>query len=156
MHEQASIEDILADALKLSEATLPLQSIELQKIYDEIEPAWVDRHKLLQILTNLLTNAKQAIVESGVAEPALRIEVRRGNDGFVEVSVSDNGVGIDAENLRRIFRHGFTTKPDGHGFGLHASANMAQQMDGFLTVQSEGSGKGARFTLRFPLNQKAA
>ncbi len=71
-------------------------------------------------------------------------------EGGVRIEVRDNGVGIAPENLSKIFTHGFTTKKTGHGFGLHNCANAAQQMDGSLTVHSDGRGKGASFVLRMP------
>jgi signal transduction histidine kinase len=64
--------------------------------------------------------------------------------------VRDNGVGIAPENLTRIFGHGFTTKKDGHGFGLHSGALAAKEMNGSLTVHSDGVGQGAAFTLELP------
>ena len=57
--------------------------------------------------------------------------------------VQDNGWGIPRENLARIFAHGFTTKPDGHGFGLHTSALAATEMGGSLSAHSDGMGMGA-------------
>jgi signal transduction histidine kinase len=68
----------------------------------------------------------------------------------VRITIADNGVGIAAEHLTRIFNHGFTTKKDGHGFGLHSGANAAKEMGGTLTAHSDGSGKGAEFTLELP------
>jgi signal transduction histidine kinase len=65
--------------------------------------------------------------------------------------VIDNGVGIAAENLNRIFNHGFTTRKSGHGFGLHSAALAARELRGSLTVTSEGSGRGATFTLDLPM-----
>lgn len=156
MLEQLTLDEILADAIKLTEPALQSRGIVLIQEYETIDEAWFDRHKLLQIITNLLSNAKQAIDEAGVTDPRLTVRIANCNDGFVEISVTDNGIGIEDENLSRIFRHGFTTKADGHGFGLHASANMAQQMGGTLTAHCEGKGLGARFTLRIPLKQRAA
>jgi signal transduction histidine kinase len=68
----------------------------------------------------------------------------------VSITVADNGVGIAPGNLTRIFNHGFTTKKDGHGFGLHSGANAAKEMGGTLTARSEGLGKGAELTLELP------
>jgi signal transduction histidine kinase len=70
------------------------------------------------------------------------------------MTVSDNGVGIASENLTRIFNHGFTTRKDGHGFGLHSGALAAREMGGALWAQSDGPGKGATFTLELPLSAK--
>ena len=78
--------------------------------------------------------------------------IRVGQDaGRIQIVVSDNGIGIPAENLARIFAHGFTTKHNGHGFGLHSGALAAKEMGGSLSVQSEGAGQGATFTLELPL-----
>jgi signal transduction histidine kinase len=60
-------------------------------------------------------------------------------------------VGIPAENLTRIFNHGFTTRKDRHGFGLHSGALAAAQLGGSLTVRSDGLGRGAAFILELPL-----
>jgi signal transduction histidine kinase len=69
----------------------------------------------------------------------------------VHIVVSDNGVGIAPETLVRVFEHGFTTKKDGHGFGLHGAALTAQELGGTLSAASEGPGRGATFTLDLPL-----
>jgi signal transduction histidine kinase len=69
----------------------------------------------------------------------------------VSIIVRDNGIGIPPENLIKIFNHGFTTKRDGHGFGLHSGANAAKEMGGSLTAESNGPGLGATFTLELPV-----
>jgi len=66
--------------------------------------------------------------------------------------VSDNGMGIAPEHLTRIFSHGFTTKKEGHGFGLHSAANAAKEMGGFLSATSKGVGRGAIFVLDLPVD----
>jgi signal transduction histidine kinase len=111
----------------------------------------VDKHKVLQILVNLLRNAKQACEDSGRAAKQLTLRVASSADR-VKISVADNGIGIPAENLTRIFNHGFTTRRAGHGFGLHSGALAARELGGSLSVHSEGAGKGATFTLDLPLN----
>jgi signal transduction histidine kinase len=73
----------------------------------------------------------------------------------VKVSVCDNGIGIAPDHLTSIFNHGFTTKKDGHGFGLHSGANAAKEMGGTLTARSEGPGRGAEFTLELPVSSAA-
>jgi two-component system NtrC family sensor kinase len=59
-------------------------------------------------------------------------------------------VGIAAENLKRIFAHGFTTRKNGHGFGLHSGALAAKELGGSLRAQSVGPGQGASFVLELP------
>jgi signal transduction histidine kinase len=77
-------------------------------------------------------------------------------DGRVAISVIDNGIGIAPENMTRIFNHGFTTRADGHGFGLHSGALAAQELGGSLSAHSDGPGLGARFTLELPLHGNPA
>ena len=84
-------------------------------------------------------------------ERRLRISLQRAAPDRLRIVVSDNGIGIAAEHLARVFEFGFTTKASGHGFGLHASANLAQEMGGALSCQSAGPGCGATFTLELPL-----
>ena len=110
----------------------------------------VEKHKILQILVNLLRNAKYACDESGRADKRLTVRVANGQERL-KISVIDNGVGIPPENLTRIFNHGFTTRKDGHGFGLHSGALAAREMGGSLSVHSEGPGQGAAFTLELPI-----
>jgi len=113
------------------------------------EPVLLDKHKVLQILVNLLRNAKHACEDSG--RPQKEIQVRVRDTGtVVAISVVDNGVGIAPENLTRIFNHGFTTRAEGHGFGLHSGALAARDMGGKLTAASPGPGQGAVFTLEIP------
>ena len=100
-----------------------------------------------------MRNATDACDHSGRADKRLTVRVTH-VDGRVKVSVVDNGVGIPPENLARIFQHGFTTRKDGHGFGLHSGALAAQEMGGSLTPYSDGSGQGATFTLELPLDAK--
>lgn len=113
------------------------------------ERLMLDRHKLVMILVNLLKNARESIE---LERPSVgRIVVRaRLESGKLSIAVEDNGVGIPAGNLDRIFHHGFTTKSDGHGFGLHASANAARELEGRLSAASPGEHRGAVFTLELP------
>jgi signal transduction histidine kinase len=114
-----------------------------------VPPVNIDKHKILQILVNLIRNAKHACQES--ERPDRRLTVRlAGVAGRIKITVADNGVGIPPENLTRIFNHGFTTRKDGHGFGLHSGALAAKEMGGSLAVQSDGAGLGATFTLDLP------
>jgi len=109
----------------------------------------VEKHKILQILVNLVRNAQYACDESGRADKRLTMRVANGG-GRMKITVMDNGVGIPPENLTRIFNHGFTTRKGGHGFGLHGGALAAKEMGGSLTVHSDGIGHGAVFTLDLP------
>jgi signal transduction histidine kinase len=106
---------------------------------------------VIQILVNLVSNAVHALEVRAPHERRLHLRIRRSDRQEIAIEVRDNGVGIPREVLGRIFQHGFTTRKNGHGFGLHNSANAAQQMKGRLTAHSDGPDQGARFVLQLPV-----
>jgi len=150
--EIVNVSELVEDALKMNLSGLARHDIEVIKEFKDTPLLTVEKHKALQILVNLVRNAKHACDASDLHEKKLTIRTTNG-EHRVRIAVSDNGVGILSENLTRIFSHGFTTKKDGHGFGLHSGALAAKEMGGSLTVQSDGPGQGATFTLELPLNQ---
>ncbi len=181
--ESVSIYEVLDDALKIDAASFQRHGVEVVLEYNKTPPLLADKHKLLQILVNLVRNAKHSLREAARQDKRLTLRIgpcraatvreraQAGNDsrtsddrlktgptpsehGQVRIEVIDNGVGIAKENLTRIFSYGFTTKKDGHGFGLHSSALAAKEMGGSLTAHSEGPGKGATFTLELPLKDQ--
>jgi signal transduction histidine kinase len=147
--EMVNLADLVADSLQMNAGSFQRHGVEVIREIDAVPPINVEKHKILQILVNLVRNAKDACDESGRLDKRLIIRVTGDND-CVKISVGDNGVGIAPENLTRIFSHGFTTKKNGHGFGLHSGALAAQEMGGALTVHSAGPGQGATFTLQLP------
>ncbi len=154
--EPVAAEALVQDALRINAAAFDRHRVQvIQQIDPSAPPALVDRHKVLQILVNLLRNAKYAMDEQAPTEKRLEIRVSRTAVESITITVQDNGVGIAPENLTRIFAHGFTTKKDGHGFGLHSGALAAKQMNGSLTAYSEGPGLGAAFTLELPIAPSA-
>jgi signal transduction histidine kinase len=142
----------MEDALRMNEAAFGRHHVQLIRDFEEVPPILVDKHKVLQILINLLQNAKRACSQSSQPERSVTVRIRRQGQHAIRMEVADNGVGIPPENLTRIFAHGFTTQADGHGFGLHNGALTAKQLGGTLTAQSEGCGKGATFILELPLD----
>ena len=143
--------ELVEDALRMHSGALVRHEVRVVREYDENLPEiTVDKHKLLQILVNLISNAKKACDESPQPQKLLTVRIING-DKAVKISVIDNGVGIPAENLTRIFNHGFTTRKDGHGFGLHSGALAAKEMGGALVAQSDGPGKGSSFTVELPV-----
>jgi signal transduction histidine kinase len=151
--EKIAPREIMEDALLINAGEFSRYGIELKRDYNPaVTGITADKHKLLQILVNLITNARNACMESAQPHRKITLGLDRGN-GCVKFSVQDNGVGIAPENRARIFNHGFTTRKDGHGFGLHGGAIAAKQMGGQLTVQSDGPGCGACFTVELPVSQ---
>lgn len=148
--EQANLAELLDDAVRLNSSWLEKHSVEIVRQYEPLPTVLVQKQKLLQVLVNLVQNARDALIESGRPDPRLVLSIARTGDDTVRIDVVDNGIGIAPENITKVFSHGFTTKRTGHGFGLHSCANAAKEMGGRLTARSEGIGCGARFTLDVP------
>jgi C4-dicarboxylate-specific signal transduction histidine kinase len=149
--ENLAAAGLVEDALRMNAAAFDRHHIEVVREFADNTPTVrVDRHKVLQILINLLRNAKYAMdAHSGHAK-RLVVRVGLASPDRVKITIADNGVGIAPDHLTVIFNHGFTTKKDGHGFGLHSGANAAKEMGGTLIAHSDGPGKGAEFTLELP------
>ncbi|HEX5751083.1 MAG TPA: ATP-binding protein [Archangium sp.] len=155
--EQVDVPQLIDEALRLHAVSFERLAIRIVRDYADVPHIFVDRHKLLQILINLLSNARHALVDSAQEDKCLRIHVERAGGGEqLRIDVTDNGVGISAENLARLFTQGFTTKKTGHGFGLHISALAAEEMKGKLSCTSPGLGQGATFTLELPVKGENA
>jgi PAS domain S-box-containing protein len=150
VRESLDATDLTEDALRLNAGAVERHHIQVIREYSPTPPLLADKHKILQILVNLIRNAKYALEERLPGEKQLILRVAPGENGAVKFSVIDNGVGIAPENLTRIFEHGFTTRREGHGFALHSGALAAREMGGTLNCHSAGPGQGATFTLELP------
>jgi ligand-binding sensor domain-containing protein/signal transduction histidine kinase len=148
--EIVNVSSLVEDSLRMNLGALDRHGVEVIRDFQDVPPINVEKHKILQILINLLRNAKYACDESGRADKRLTVRVAK-EDGRLKIAVADNGIGIPRENLNRVFNHGFTTRRNGHGFGLHGGALAARELGGSLTVHSDGPGKGATFTLELPM-----
>ena len=149
--EKVLVTDLVEDALRMNTGALMRHSVELVREFKPNLPEiTVQKHKVLQILVNLIRNAKYACEESNQPGKRLTLSVSNCPNG-VRIAVMDNGIGIPPQNLDKIFNHGFTTRKGGHGFGLHSSMLAARDIGGTLTGRSDGPGQGATFTLELPL-----
>ena len=149
--EEGTVQEMVQSALQMNEAAFHRHSIKVVKDYrGDVELA-TDRHRVLEILINLMSNAKQALVSGRDKGRRLNVRIVKDGDAAVEIEVQDNGIGISPENIEKIFAHGFTTKASGHGFGLHSCALAANDLGGSLRAMSDGTGKGACFTLTLPV-----
>ena len=156
---------LMEDSLRMNTDALARHEVRVVREFRPAPLALAEKAKVLQILVNLIRNAKNACDEGPGPNKIITLRIERGptvdasadpsagvtaKADRVRLIVQDNGVGIAPENLTRIFAHGFTTRAHGHGFGLHSAANAAVEMKGSLRVHSDGSGRGATFTLELP------
>jgi len=152
--EPFGIRAVVEDAIRMNALALQRHHIDLVREYHDTPDIVTDKHLVMQILVNVLRNAKIAVRDSDSAIRRIIVTIEpidSGDDRCIRVRVEDTGVGIAPENLAKIFNHGFTTRDDGHGIGLHNAANAAAQLGGSLSAESPGPGRGAVFTLTLPL-----
>jgi signal transduction histidine kinase len=147
--EEIDVAELIEHALVMHFSTS--EEVTIRRENGDVGKAMVDRHKLLQIMGNLLSNARHALRDRKQGARELLVRLRALPSGFYAIDVEDTGAGIGAEAMQRLFEFGFTTKKEGHGFGLHASAILAKEMGGELTARSEGLNRGACFTVRLPV-----
>jgi len=152
--ETVSVPDLVEDALRMNAGSLARHDVDVVREYRDRPVVTLEKHKVLQILVNLIRNAKYACDESGRVNKQLTVKLTADDRG-VSIAIIDNGVGILAENLTRIFAHGFTTRKTGHGFGLHNGAIAAKELGGSISVHSDGPDQGATFTLSLPYKPNA-
>jgi PAS domain S-box-containing protein len=146
---------LVEDSLRMNAAALVRHEVRVVRDFQPAPPLWAERGKVLQILINLIRNAKYALDSGPTPDRILTLRITPAPAGSVTIAVEDNGAGIAPENLTRIFGHGFTTRADGHGFGLHSSLSAAREMGGALAAASAGLGRGACFTLELPAARPA-
>jgi len=153
VREATSAEDLMEQALLMGMPEPEKYGIRVVREYAHVPTIMTDRHHVLQILVNVITNAKNAMVEYPANSHCLTVRIGLPADrrGSVRFEVTDTGCGINAENLPRLFSQGFTTRKTGHGLGLHSAAISAKNLGGTLQAQSEGEGRGATFMLDLPL-----
>ena len=150
-----TVSSLVEDAIQIGEGSLRQSGVGVLTCFDKDFEATVEKHKVLQILINLIRNAKHACEDvADGREKEISITTDSPKDGFFTIEVADNGVGISQKNLNSIFNHGFTTKEKGNGFGLHSSANAAKEMGGSLIATSAGIGMGSSFVLTLPIKPK--
>ena len=151
--EAIRIHEVVEDALRMNAGGLARHQVVMQSDMTRIPELPLDRGRVLQVLMNLVRNARQAMEAVADDRAKLMLDAEIVGDQTLRIRVADTGVGIVPENLTRVFVHGFTTKKDGHGFGLHSAANAAREMGGTLAVHSDGPGTGATFTLELPIRK---
>lgn len=156
-NEQLNLPELVEDALKIQTASLKKWGVKLDTHFATTPICTGQKSKMLQVITNLIKNAKEAMNDNDQFNRPKKIIIETGiaSDSAVYLKIRDNGCGINQEQLTKIFNHGFTTKESGHGFGLHTCANAMTEMKGSLKVDSEGVQKGACFTVILPISKAA-
>ena len=142
--------EAVAEAIQLLRSGCQKYSIQVIEDFDSVPDIQVDRHMLVQILVNLIGNARDAMRDT-TTERVMTLGISETTNNCIALTVADTGTGIDPQDHLKLFEYGFTTKEDGHGFGLHTSANAAGQMHGTLEASSKGLNRGAIFTLTLPV-----
>jgi C4-dicarboxylate-specific signal transduction histidine kinase len=147
--EKLAASELIEDALQINGASLARHHIDIVREFARVPAVIAERHKVIQVLINLIRNAKQALA-ARERDRLLTLRIEGNGNGRVRITVKDNGSGIDAAAMPRLFSHGFTTKAGGHGFGLHNSSLAVREMGGTLTAASDGPDQGAEFTIELP------
>lgn len=150
--DEAELEGVLHDALSLLKPDIDPHGIEIEWDVEPLPAMLTNRHKVLQIVVNLIRNAAQALVEAGTNDPRITIALHRAPNDMVSIEVRDNGPGFTPEVHEKLFTLGFTTKKKGHGLGLHAAAVAGQELGGGIAARSDGPGTGATFRLEIPFD----
>jgi signal transduction histidine kinase len=161
LREKVVPAELFDKAIAMDLGSTSSEQPEIIREFEAIPATALDKHKVLQILINLISNARKAVIASPRGDNGGRIivatrTVRDPAGDRLQFQITDNGIGIPPENLTQIFCHGFTTRKEGHGFGLHSAANAAREMGGTLSVSSDGPGRGATFILDLPLTSLTA
>ncbi|HVU34368.1 MAG TPA: ATP-binding protein [Opitutaceae bacterium] len=154
LSERLSPHELAQDAIRMHQAAFAGHGIEVVADFQPVPDVVVDKHKVMQIFVTLLSNATWAVDDLPPGQRRITVSVTA-QAGRVRFAITDNGIGIAAHNLSRIFQHGFTTRKDGHGFGLHMAALAAAELDGTLAARSDGLRRGSTFVLELPAETPA-
>jgi len=154
MREKVKISDLVEDALKINIQGMNQYGIEVIKQYDNTEMLYIDKHKALQVFINLISNAKYALIDSDKENKIIYIIIKREGEK-INIEIKDNGIGIAPEDVSHLFEYGFKKRRGGHGYGLHHSALVVNELGGKISVNSDGPGKGASFIVAIPIDEQS-
>jgi len=153
VREKIKLSDLVEDAMRMNIQGIRRHGVKVIRSYTDIAQLYVDKHKVLQVIINIISNAKHAMVESDSEIRDLMIKIST-DDDMALLEISDTGIGIAKEDISHLFEYGFKKRRDGHGFGLHHSAIVASELGGKISVESDGPGKGASFKLWLPFDDR--
>lgn len=151
-HEESNdlvdLRQVVEDALNVKMDAIMRDNIRVHTEFGTLAVS-SQKAKLTHVLINLIKNAVEAMAPFPEDQRVLAIWSGMDEHGQVFLSIKDSGVGLNEEQMANLFAHGFTTKANGHGFGLHYCLNTMEEMGSRISAQSDGEGKGATFTLYF-------
>jgi len=153
VREKVKISDLVEDALKINLQGMSQHGVEVIKEYENVPMLYIDKHKALQIIINLISNAKYALIDSEIENKKIHIIIKK-LASKVSIEIKDNGIGIAPEDMSHLFEYGFKKRRGGHGYGLHHSALVANELGGKISVSSDGLGKGASFIMVIPIDEQ--
>lgn len=148
--ESVEFAALIDHAIDAALAAVPAHDVQVVREYEDQPVGISSSSRIMSIVTNLISNAVYAVSSADRANPQVRVSLRE-HDESVRIVVVDNGVGIELQDLNRIFSQGYSTRSNGLGVGLHASILAARELNGSLTAESRGPGRGAEFILEIPL-----
>jgi signal transduction histidine kinase len=149
--EQIDLSRIIEECLQVFAQQIKENQISIERNYLPLPAMKGERHKILQVLNNLISNAIDAFDALKQERKTVLLRLYPFEEKSVVLEINDNGKGMSSEVLEQIFVFGFSTKKNGHGFGLHSAANLANEMNGTLSVESSREGYGSIFRLQLPI-----
>jgi C4-dicarboxylate-specific signal transduction histidine kinase len=150
--ESLSVRVVIEEVLHLTKSELRQNGVVVETVYDDDADAVSgDRIQLQQVLINLVMNGADAMASLEDERKVLHVTTKRLSDGLTQVSVSDNGIGLDPDTAERAFEAFFTTKATGIGMGLSICRSIIEAHGGNIWVTTEKfKGSTFSFTLRPP------
>jgi C4-dicarboxylate-specific signal transduction histidine kinase len=155
---QVDMNGLVADVLMLINREATSQRVEVRpELASELPPALGDRVELQQVLINLVMNGMQAMAPVADRARVLVIRTQRHDANQILVAVEDTGIGIESENLDRLFGAFYTTKPDGMGMGPSISRSIVEAHGGSVwATRNNGPGMTFQFTVSVYSEKRSA
>lgn len=153
--DSVSVDQIIQDAVAIEAYTLESRNIALTITGDVSQWIVTRRFLVMSALVNCIKNARESIGLAKAPNPSIVIDVVVCNNEVL-IKVTDNGLGASAETLLNLKQRGFTTKADGHGFGIDGCRKNMIALGGTLEIESEGLGLGATSIIRQPIDAQNA
>jgi two-component system, LuxR family, sensor kinase FixL len=150
-NEPLHVDDVIRDTLRLVRGDLIVRQVTVAtELAHGLPPVLGDRIQLQQVLLNLILNGCDAMMNLEPNARRLEIRTQKQDDRFVRVSVRDFGIGLDQNQLARLFEPFYTTKPEGLGMGLSISRSIIEAHGGLLRAASNPD-QGATFHFELPI-----